>query len=209
MSKQLQKMNKHELINLAVSYGVIEQAEKLAIDNKRKDGPTNKDYLVVLEPFKEKINGKTEEPIIETPKADEVKSTMVHDDSDITNAKPLSGAELNEARATDLFRSIPVIVIDHDNSQDIENDITGRGEQFGWGNPIIGMQKETVFKHGRMQYLYIGTIKHIKTITIREKSDKKGVADIVIPRFTITEVPDQGFTQEKIDSLRAKQVIQG
>jgi len=210
MAKQISKMNKNELINKCVSYGVIEAAEKLGVENKRKDGPTNADYIKVLEPFKDKING-TELIEDEEPKEKiEVKIVDKADNSnaDIVNAKPLTGAELTQVKTDDLFRSIPVIVTDHDTSHAIENDITGRGEQFGWGNPAIGMQKESVFRHGRVQYLYIGTIKHISKITIREKSGKKGIPDVVRKRFTITEVPNEGFSQAKLDVMKTQQMAQ-
>ncbi len=212
MAKQLNKMNKDELINLAVSYGVIEQAEKLATDNGRKDGPINKDYLTALEPFAEKINGKTATRLAkETMPLPAVPDLEVKpgSDDDVINAKPLSKDELQQAKVDDLFRSIVVVVTDHDNSQDVENDIRGRGEQFSWGNPIIGMQTEKVYRHNEPQYLYNGTIKHLKTMTVREKADGKGEEDIVKDRFTIVEVPEKGFTQEQLDTLRAKQIIQG
>jgi len=208
-SKKLVKMNKTELINLAVSYGVIDKAEALAVENKRKDGPTNADYLAALEPFKAKIDGTTDEDT-------EVQNIVVPDmpkvaddkaNADVLNAKPLSGHELQQAKIDDLFVSIPVIATDHDNSQDIENAELGMGNDFAWGNPVIGMMKEKVWNHGRVQNLYKGTIKHINKLTIREKGGK-GKQDIVRKRFTITEVPEEGFTQPQLDALAAKQAAQ-
>ena len=133
MGKQLSKMNKTELINLAISYGVIDKAENMAKENNRKDGPINADLLAVLEPFKSKINMTATEPIAKPAKIVEiVVPGSIADAEDVKNAKPLDGYELHQAKVDDLFRSIPVIVIDNDSSQDVANDTTNRGEQFSW-----------------------------------------------------------------------------
>ena len=98
-----------------------------------------------------------------------------------------------------------VVVTDHDTTQSMEADVLERGVTISWGNKFLGSQTDCVFMHGEPQYVRNGALAAMKTILIPTNS--KDSTSRTKARFSITEV--EGWTQEKIDELRAQQKLKG
>lgn len=184
MAKTFEEMTKAELAKVAETYGLT---DKIAENAKDANKITNAEYVTVLNEYKD-AQDKTAPAKVETKEANR--------------------EELIQIRAEDLYRQIPVIVTDHDNSVEVKDDDGRRGIELYWGNSMGIGQTERFFNTGERQYLTRGLLKKMKRMTIPEfKKDKYGkeIAVSTRKRFVITEV--EGMTEDEITALGKKQQL--
>lgn len=220
MAKSYEQMTKAELLK-AISFFKLEG--KVAELGKDENSLINADYVKVLNAFRDSqaaLNGAedtntntNEEEImadkvevqeeIKTESKVETKTTpkapVVAEPKELTRDEEVAlAAEYNMTRTR-------VVITDHDTTQSMEADVLEKGVVISWGNKFLLSQTDCVFMHGEPQYVRNGALEAMKTILIPTNS--KDSTSRTKSRFSITEV--EGWTQEKIDELKAQQKLKG
>lgn len=220
MAKSYEQMTKAELLK-AISFFKLEG--KVAELGKDENSLINADYVKVLNAFRDSqaaLNGAedtntntNEEEImadkvevqeeIKTESKVETKLTpktpVVAEPKELTRDEEVAlAAEYNTTRTR-------VVITDHDTTQSMEADVLEKGVVISWGNKFLLSQTDCVFMHGEPQYVRNGALEAMKTILIPTNS--KDSTSRTKSRFSITEV--EGWTQEKIDELKAQQKLKG
>lgn len=102
---------------------------------------------------------------------------------------------------------IPVIVTDHDTSMTTEENIENRVFRGSCGNLMTGTITFAVANHGRMQYLPMIVVEHLKTLRMTSNykdANGKEVSSIDRKRFSVTNV--EGWTQDQLEAHRQEQL---
>lgn len=102
---------------------------------------------------------------------------------------------------------IPVIVTDHDTSMTTEENIENRVFRGSCGNLMTGTITFAVANHGRMQYLPMIVVEHLKSIRMTSNykdASGKEVSSIDKKRFSVTNV--EGWTEEQLEAHRQEQL---
>lgn len=219
-TKSYEQMTKAELLK-AISFFKLEG--KVAELGKDANSLINADYVKVLNAFRdsqaalngaEDTNTNTNEEEIMDDKVEvqeEIK-TETKVETKITPKAPVvpefkkltRDEEVALAAEYNLTKT-RVVVTDHDTTQSMEADVLERGVTISWGNKFLGSQTDCVFMHGEPQYVRNGALAAMRTILIPTNS--KDSTNRTKARFSITEV--EGWTQEKIDELKAQQKLKG
>lgn len=219
-TKSYEQMTKAELLK-AISFFKLEG--KVAELGKDANSLINADYVKVLNAFRdsqaalngaEDTNTNTNEEEIMDDKVEvqeEIK-TETKVETKITPKAPVvpefkkltRDEEVALAAEYNLTKT-RVVVTDHDTTQSMEADVLERGVTISWGNKFLGSQTDCVFMHGDPQYVRNGALAAMRTILIPTNS--KDSTNRTKARFSITEV--EGWTQEKIDELKAQQKLKG
>ena len=175
MSKSFDKMTRAEL---------EETAKFLKVDVKpSEEGKDliNADFVSALTKFKESQDANKPEP------------------------KNVSKEEKIVNKIAGMNIGIAVIITDHDNTVDIEQDEQGRVFRFSWGNTKIGMKTTHIALHGREQYVERGALKALKAKTyiahLKDANGKPMTEER--PRFSIAET--EGWTPEQFASHKKDQ----
>ena len=221
MAKSYEQMTKAELLK---AIGFFKLEGKVAELGKDANSLINADYVKVLNAFRDsqaalnsaedtntneeeimankvepevQVNFSGEENKVETkitPKA-----PVVPEPKKLTRDEEVAlAAEYNMTRTR-------VLITDHDTTQSMEADVLEKGVVISWGNKFLLSQTDCVFMHGEPQYVRNGALEAMKTILIPTNS--KDSTSRTKSRFSITEV--EGWTQEKIDELKAQQKLKG
>lgn len=223
-TKSYEQMTKAELLK-AISFFKLEG--KVAELGKDANSLINADYVKVLNAFRDSqaaLNGAedtntdtniNEEEImadkIKTEVQEEIKTEAKVETKTTPKApvvpefKKLTRDEEVALAAEYNLTKTRVVVTDHDTTQNMEADILERGVTISWGNKFLGSQTDCVFMHGEPQYVRNGALAAMRTILIPTNS--KDSTSRTKARFSITEV--EGWTQEKIDELKAQQKLKG
>ena len=215
-TKSYEQMTKAELLK-AINFFKLEC--KVAELGKDANSLINADYVKVLNAFRdsqaalngaEDTNTNEEENMadkLETEVKEEIKvetetapkAPVVPELRKLTRDEEVAlAAEYNLTKTR-------VVVTDHDTTQSMEADVLERGVTISWGNKFLGSQTDCVFMHGEPQYVRNGALEAMKTILIPTNS--KDSTSRTKARFSIAEV--EGWTQEKIDELKAQQKLKG
>ena len=110
-------------------------------------------------------------------------------------------------KAAGLHLGIEVVITDHDNTVDIEEDEQGRVFRFSWGNTKMGMTTTGVALHGKPQYISRGALKSLKTKTYTahiKGADGKPIVE-ERTRFSISET--SGWTKEQFAAHKEAQKL--
>lgn len=102
---------------------------------------------------------------------------------------------------------IPVIVTDHDTSMTTEENIENRVFRGSCGNLMTGTITFAVANHGRMQYLPMIVVEHLKGLRMASNykdANGKEVSSIDKKRFSVTNV--EGWTPEQLEAHRQEQL---
>lgn len=219
-TKSYEQMTKAELLK-AISFFKLEG--KVAELGKDANSLINADYVKVLNAFRdsqaalnvaEDTNTNEEEIMVdklETEVKEEVKVENKVETKTTPKApvvpefKKLTRDEEVALAAEYNLTKTRVVVTDYDTTQSMEADVLERGVTISWGNKFLGSQTDCVFMHGEPQYVRNGALAAMKTILIPTNS--KDSTSRTKARFSITEV--EGWTQEKIDELKAQQKLKG
>lgn len=222
-TKSYEQMTKAELLK-AISFFKLEG--KVAELGKDANSLINADYVKVLNAFRDSqaaLNGAedtntntNEEEIMANKVEPEIqvnfsgeetkvetkitpKAPVVPEPKKLTRDEEVAlAAEYNMTRTR-------VVITDHDTTQSMEADVLEKGVVISWGNKFLLSQTDCVFMHGEPQYVRNGALEAMKTILIPTNS--KDSTSRTKSRFSITEV--EGWTQEKIDELKAQQKLKG
>ena len=222
-TKSYEQMTKAELLK-AISFFKLEG--KVAELGKDANSLINADYVKVLNAFRDSqaaLNGAedtntntNEEEIMANKVESEIqvnfsgeetkvetkitpKAPVVPEPKKLTRDEEVAlAAEYNMTRTR-------VVITDHDTTQSMEADVLEKGVVISWGNKFLLSQTDCVFMHGEPQYVRNGALEAMKTILIPTNS--KDSTSRTKSRFSITEV--EGWTQEKIDELKAQQKLKG
>ena len=222
-TKSYEQMTKAELLK-AISFFKLEG--KVAELGKDANSLINADYVKVLNAFRDSqaaLNGAeytntntNEEEIMANKVEPEIQVNFSGEESKVetkttTKApvvpefKKLTRDEEVVLAAEYNLTKTRVVVTDHDTTQSMEADVLERGVTISWGNKFLGSQTDCVFMHGDPQYVRNGALAAMRTILIPTNS--KDSTNRTKARFSITEV--EGWTQEKIDELKAQQKLKG
>lgn len=219
-TKSYEQMTKAELLK-AISFFKLEG--KVAELGKDANSLINADYVKVLNAFRdsqaalngaEDTNTNTNEEEIMADKVEvqeEIKTETKVETKTTPKApvvpefKKLTRDEEVALAAEYNLTKTRVVVTDHDTTQSMEADVLERGVTISWGNKFLGSQTDCVFMHGDPQYVRNGALASMRTILIPTNS--KDSTNRTKARFSITEV--EGWTQEKIDELKAQQKLKG
>lgn len=221
-TKSYEQMTKAELLK-AINFFKLE--DKVAELGKDANSLINADYVKVLNAFRDSqaaLNGaedtntdiNTNEEEIMADKVEVQEEVKVENkvETKITPKAPvvpefkkLTRDEEVALAAEYNFTKTRVVVTDHDTTQSMEADVLERGVTISWGNKFLGSQTDCVFMHGEPQYVRNGALAAMKTILIPTNSKDSTIRTKA--RFSITEV--EGWTQEKIDELKAQQKLKG
>lgn len=217
-TKSYEQMTKAELLK-AISFFKLEG--KVAELGKDANSLINADYVKVLNAFRdsqaalngaEDTNTNEEENMADKVEVQEEvkvenkvetkttpKAPVVPEPKKLTRDEEIAlAAEYNMTKTR-------VVITDHDTTQNMEADVLERGVTISWGNKFILSQTDCVFMHGEPQYVRNGALEAMKTILIPTNSESS--TSRTKARFIITEV--EGWTQEKIDELKAQQKLKG
>ncbi len=223
MAKSYEQMTKAELLK---AIGFFKLEGKVAELGKDENSLINADYVKVLNAFRDSqaaLNGAedtntntNEEEIMANKVEPEIqvnfsgeetkvetkitpKTPVVAEPKKLTRDEEVAlAAEYNMTRTR-------VVITDHDTTQSMEADVLEKGVVISWGNKFLLSQTDCVFMHGEPQYVRNGALAAMKTILIPTNS--KDSTSRTKSRFSITEV--EGWTQEKIDELKAQQKLKG
>ena len=220
-TKSYEQMTKAELLK---AIGFFKLEGKVAELGKDENSLINADYVKVLNAFRDSqaaLNGAedtntNEEEIMANKVEPEIqvnfsgeetkvetkitpKIPVVPEPKKLTRDEEVAlAAEYNTTRTR-------VVITDHDTTQSMEADVLEKGVVISWGNKFLLSQTDCVFMHGEPQYVRNGALEAMKTILIPTNS--KDSTSRTKSRFSITEV--EGWTQEKIDELKAQQKLKG
>lgn len=224
-TKSYEQMTKAELLK-AISFFKLEG--KVAELGKDANSLINADYVKVLNAFRDSqaaLNGVEDTNTNTNTNEEEIMANKVETEVQVN----FSGEETKvETKTTPKEPVVPefkkltrdeevalaaeynltktrVVVTDHDTTQSMEADVLERGVTISWGNKFLGSQTDCVFMHGEPQYVRNGALAAMRTILIPTNS--KDSTNRTKARFSITEV--EGWTQEKIDELKAQQKLKG
>jgi len=110
-------------------------------------------------------------------------------------------------KAAGLKLGIEIVVTDHDNTVDIEEDEQGRVFRFSWGNTKNGNTTASVVLHGKPQYISRGALKSLRTKTymahLKDVDGRPFVEERV--RFSISETA--GWTKEQFAAHKETQKL--
>ena len=220
-TKSYEQMTKAELLK-AISFFKLEG--KVAELGKDANSLINADYVKVLNAFRDSqaaLNGAedtntNEEEIMADKVEPEVQVNFSGEENKVETKitpkapvvpepKKLTRDEEVALAAEYNLTKTRVVVTDHDTTQSMEADVLERGVTISWGNKFLLSQTDCVFMHGEPQYVRNGALAAMKTILIPTNS--KDSTNRTKARFSITEV--EGWTQEKIDELKAQQKLKG
>lgn len=219
-TKSYEQMTKAELLK-AISFFKLEG--KVAELGKDANSLINADYVKVLNAFRdsqaalngaEDTNTNTNEEEIMDDKVEvqeeiktesKVETKITPKAPVVPEFKKLTRDEEVALAAEYNLTKTRVVVTDHDTTQSMEADVLERGVTISWGNKFLGSQTDCVFMHGDPQYVRNGALAAMRTILIPTNS--KDSTNRTKARFSITEV--EGWTQEKIDELKAQQKLKG
>ena len=219
-TKSYEQMTKAELLK-AISFFKLEG--KVAELGKDANSLINADYVKVLNAFRdsqaalngaEDTNTNTNEEEIMADKVEiqeeiktesKVETKITPKAPVVPEFKKLTRDEEVALAAEYNLTKTRVVVTDHDTTQSMEADVLERGVTISWGNKFLGSQTDCVFMHGEPQYVRNGALAAMRTILIPTNS--KDSTSRTKARFSITEV--EGWTQEKIDELKAQQKLKG
>jgi len=219
-TKSYEQMTKAELLK-AISFFKLEG--KVAELGKDANSLINADYVKVLNAFRdsqaalngaEDTNTNTNEEEIMADKVEvqeeiktesKVETKITPKAPVVPEFKKLTRDEEVALAAEYNLTKTRVVVTDHDTTQSMEADVLERGVTISWGNKFLGSQTDCVFMHGDPQYVRNGALAAMRTILIPTNS--KDSTNRTKARFSITEV--EGWTQEKIDELKAQQKLKG
>ena len=222
-TKSYEQMTKAELLK-AISFFKLEG--KVAELGKDANSLINADYVKVLNAFRDSqaaLNGAedtntntNEEEIMADKVETEVQVNFSGEETKVETKitpktpvvpefKKLTRDEEIALAAEYNLTKTRVVVTDHDTTQSMEADVLERGVTISWGNKFLGSQADCVFMHGEPQYVRNGALAAMRTILIPTNS--KDSTTRTKARFSITEV--EGWTQEKIDELKAQQKLKG
>ena len=217
-TKSYEQMTKAELLK-AINFFKLEG--KVAELGKDANSLINADYVKVLNAFRdsqaalngaEDTNTNEEENMADKVEIQEevkvenkVETKTTPKEPVVPEFKKLTRDEEVALAAEYNLTKTRVVVTDHDTTQSMEADVLERGVTISWGNKFLGSQTDCVFMHGEPQYVRNGALAAMKTILIPTNS--KDSTSRTKARFSITEV--EGWTQEKIDELRAQQKLKG
>ena len=221
-TKSYEQMTKAELLK-AINFFKLEG--KVAELGKDANSLINADYVKVLNAFRDSqaaLNGAEDTSTIINTNEEEVMTNTVEVQDEIKVENKVETKTTPKAPVVPEFKKLTrdeevalaaeynmtktrVVVTDHDTTQSMEADVLERGVTISWGNKFLGSQTDCVFMHGEPQYVRNGALASMKTILIPTNS--KDSTSRTKARFSITEV--EGWTQEKIDELRAQQKLKG
>ena len=222
-TKSYEQMTKAELLK-AISFFKLES--KVAELGKDANSLINADYVKVLNAFRDSqaaLNGAedtntntNEEEIMADKVEPEVQVNFSGEENKVETKitpkapvvpepKKLTRDEEVALAAEYNLTKTRVVITDHDTTQSMEADVLERGVTISWGNKFLLSQTDCVFMHGEPQYVRNGALAAMKTILIPTNS--KDSTNRTKARFSITEV--EGWTQEKIDELKAQQKLKG
>ena len=219
-TKSYEQMTKAELLK-AISFFKLEG--KVAELGKDANSLINADYVKVLNAFRdsqaalngaEDTNTNTNEEEIMADKVEiqeeiktesKVETKITPKAPVVPEPKKLTRDEEVALAAEYNLTKTRVVVTDHDTTQSMEADVLERGVTISWGNKFLLSQTDCVFMHGEPQYVRNGALAAMRTILIPTNS--KDSTSRTKARFSITEV--EGWTQEKIDELKAQQKLKG
>lgn len=223
MAKSYEQMTKAELLK-AISFFKLEG--KVAELGKDANSLINADYVKVLNAFRDSqaaLNGaedtKTntnEEEIMANKVEPEIQVNFSGEETKVETKitpkapvvpepKKLTRDEEVALAAEYNMTKTRVVITDHDTTQSMEADVLEKGVVISWGNKFLLSQTDCVFMHGEPQYVRNGALAAMRTILIPTNS--KDSTTRTKARFSITEV--EGWTQEKIDELKAQQKLKG
>ncbi len=218
MAKSYEQMTKAELLK---AIGFFKLEGKVAELGKDENSLINADYVKVLNAFRdsqaalngaENTNINKEEIMADKVEVQEEIKTETKAETKTTPKAPVvpefkkltRDEEVALAAEYNLTKT-RVVITDHDTTQSMEADVLERGVTISWGNKFLLSQTDCVFMHGEPQYVRNGALAAMKTILIPTNS--KDSTSRTKSRFSITEV--EGWTQEKIDELKAQQKLKG
>ena len=221
MAKSYEQMTKAELLK---AIGFFKLEGKVAELGKDENSLINADYVKVLNAFRdsqaalnsvedtntneEEIMANKVEPEIQVNFSGEetkVETKITPKTPVVAEPKKLTRDEEVALAAEYNLTKTRVVITDHDTTQSMEADVLERGVTISWGNKVLLSQTDCVFMHGEPQYVRNGALEAMKTILIPTNS--KDSTSRTKSRFSITEV--EGWTQEKIDELKAQQKLKG
>ena len=221
-TKSYEQMTKAELLK-AISFFKLEG--KVAELGKDANSLINADYVKVLNAFRDSqaaLNGAEDTNTNTNTNEEEIMADKVEVQEEVKVENKVETKTTPKAPVVPEFKKLTrdeevalaaeynltktrVVVTDHDTTQSMEADVLERGVTISWGNKFLGSQTDCVFMHGEPQYVRNGALAAMKTILIPTNS--KESTSRTKARFSITEV--EGWTQEKIDELRAQQKLKG
>ena len=222
MAKSYEQMTKAELLK-AISFFKLEG--KVAELGKDANSLINADYVKVLNAFRDSqaaLNGAEDTNTNTNTNEEEIMADKVEVQEEVKVENKVETKTTPKAPVVPEFKKLTrdeevalaaeynltktrVVVTDHDTTQSMEADVLERGVTISWGNKFLGSQTDCVFMHGEPQYVRNGALAAMKTILIPTNS--KDSTSRTKARFSITEV--EGWTQEKIDELKAQQKLKG
>ena len=222
MAKSYEQMTKAELLK-AISFFKLEG--KVAELGKDANSLINADYVKVLNAFRDSqaaLNGAEDTNTNTNTNEEEIMADKVEVQEEIktetkvetkttqktpvvTEPKKLTRDEEVALAAEYNMTRTRVVITDHDTTQSMEADVLEKGVVISWGNKFLLSQTDCVFMHGEPQYVRNGALEAMKIILIPTNS--KDSTSRTKARFSITEV--EGWTQEKIDELKAQQKLKG
>lgn len=223
MAKSYEQMTKAELLK---AIGFFKLEGKVAELGKDANSLINADYVKVLNAFRDSqaaLNGAedtntntNEEEIMANKVEPEIQVNFSGEETKVetkitpktpvvAELKKLTRDEEVALAAEYNMTRTRVVITDHDTTQSMEADVLEKGVVISWGNKFLLSQTDCVFMHGEPQYVRNGALEAMKTILIPTNS--KDSTSRTKSRFSITEV--EGWTQEKIDELKAQQKLKG
>ena len=223
MAKSYEQMTKAELLK---AIGFFKLEGKVAELGKDANSLINADYVKVLNAFRDSqaaLNGAedtntntNEEEIMANKVEPEIQVNFSGEETKVetkitpktpvvAELKKLTRDEEVALAAEYNMTRTRVVITDHDTTQSMEADVLEKGVVISWGNKFLLSQTDCVFMHGEPQYVRNGALEAMKTILIPTNS--KDSTSRTKARFSITEV--EGWTQEKIDELKAQQKLKG
>ena len=215
-TKSYEQMTKAELLK-AINFFKLEC--KVAELGKDANSLINADYVKVLNAFRDSqaaVNGAEDTNTNEEENMADKLETEVKEEIKVETETAPKAPVVPELRKLTRDEEVAlaaeynltktrVVVTDHDTTQSMEADVLERGVTISWGNKFLGSQTDCVFMHGEPQYVRNGALEAMKTILIPTNS--KDSTSRTKARFSIAEV--EGWTQEKIDELKAQQKLKG
>ena len=221
-TKSYEQMTKAELLK-AINFFKLEG--KVAELGKDANSLINADYVKVLNAFRDSqaaLNGAEDTNTNTNTNEEEIMADKVEVQEEVKVENKVETKTTPKAPVVPEFKKLTrdeevalaaeynltktrVVVTDHDTTQSMEADVLERGVTISWGNKFLGSQTDCVFMHGEPQYVRNGALAAMKTILIPTNS--KDSTSRTKARFSITEV--EGWTQEKIDELKAQQKLKG
>ena len=223
MAKSYEQMTKAELLK---AIGFFKLEGKVAELGKDANSLINADYVKVLNAFRDSqaaLNGAedtntntNEEEIMANKVEPEIQVNFSGEETKVetkitpktpvvAELKKLTRDEEVALAAEYNMTRTRVVITDHDTTQSMEADVLEKGVVISWGNNFLLSQTDCVFMHGEPQYVRNGALAAMRTILIPTNS--KDSTSRTKSRFSITEV--EGWTQEKIDELKAQQKLKG